>query len=121
MQLISAICAALLTLTVFNSIVKMKKQRFFYGWIIVAGCFTAAMSYGLFHTFGVFFKSLQAEFGWSRALTASVSSIHLIVFAVSSVLIGRITDKYGPRIALTIGAFLIGAGMMLCSQIKSIW
>lgn len=96
-------------------------RRFFYGWIIVAASFFAAMSYGLFHTFGVFFKSLQAEFGWSRTLTASVSSVHLMVYAVSGIMIGKVTDKYGPRAGLTIGAFLIGVGLMLCSRIGSIW
>lgn len=97
------------------------KPVFFYGWIIVAAGFMAAMSYGLFYTFGVFFKSLQAEFGWSRALTASVSSVHLVVYAISGIMIGRITDKYGPRVALTIGAFFIGIGLILSSQVRNIW
>ncbi|MBI5968268.1 MAG: MFS transporter [Deltaproteobacteria bacterium] len=98
-----------------------KKIPFFYGWIIVATCFVAATSYGLFYTFGVFFKSLQAEFGWGRALTGSVHSLHLVIYAISTFYFGRLTDRYGPKRALSLGAIFIGIGLSLCSQIHSIW
>ncbi len=98
-----------------------EKQPFFYGWIIVATCFIAATSYGLFYTFGVFFKALQAEFGWGRALTGSVHSLHLVMYAISTFYFGRLTDRIGPKRALSLGAFFIGIGLCLCSQINSIW
>jgi MFS family permease len=97
------------------------KPGFFYGWVIVAACFIAATSYGLFYTFGVFFKSLQTEFGWGRALTGSVHSVHLVIYALSTYFFGRLTDSIGPRRALTLGAFFIGIGLVLCSRIHSIW
>ncbi len=97
------------------------KPSFFYGWVIVATCFIAATSYGLFYTFGVFFKSLQTEFGWGRALTGSVHSVHLVIYALSTYFFGRLTDSIGPRRALSLGAFFIGIGLVLCSQIHSIW
>ncbi len=98
-----------------------KKIPFFYGWVIVATCFVAATSYGLFYTFGVFFKALQAEFGWGRALTGSVHSLHLLIYAISTYYFGRLTDRYGPRRALSLGALFIGVGLSLCSQIQTIW
>jgi len=97
------------------------KPGFFYGWVIVAACFIAATSYGLFYTFGVFFKSLQTEFGWGRALTGSVHSVHLVIYALSTYFFGRLTDSIGPRRALSVGAFFIGIGLVLCSRIHSIW
>jgi MFS family permease len=99
----------------------VEKQPFFYGWVIVATCFMAATSYGLFYTFGVFFKSLQAEFGWGRALTGSVHSVHLVIYAFSTYFFGRLTDSLGPRRALVLGALFIGIGLSLCSRISSIW
>ena len=72
-----------------------EKQPFFCGWVIVATCFMAATSYGLFYTFGVFFKSLQAEFGWGRALTGSVHSVHLVIYAFSTYFFGRLTRLGG--------------------------
>lgn len=98
-----------------------EKPTFFYGWVIVATCFVAATSYGLFYTFGVFFKSLQTEFGWGRALTGSVHSLHLVIYALSTYFFGRLTDRHGPRRALSLGALFIGTGLSLCSQISSIW
>ncbi|MDH4267711.1 MAG: MFS transporter, partial [Deltaproteobacteria bacterium] len=98
-----------------------KKIPFFYGWVIVATCFVAATSYGLFYTFGVFFKALQAEFGWGRALTGSVHSLHLLIYGISTYYFGRLTDRYGPRRALSLGAIFIGVGLSLCSQIQNIW
>ncbi len=98
-----------------------KRDPFFYGWVIVATCSVAASSYGLFYTFGVFFKSLQAEFGWGRALTGSVHSVHLLFYAISTYTFGRLTDRIGPRRALSLGAVFIGAGLCLCSQIQNIW
>lgn len=97
------------------------KPTFYYGWVIVATCFVAATSYGLFYTFGVFFKSLQAEFGWGRALTGSVHSLHLLIYALSTFYFGRLTDRIGPRRALSLGALVLGIGLSLCSQIHSIW
>ncbi|MCX5908657.1 MAG: hypothetical protein NTY64_16145 [Deltaproteobacteria bacterium] len=70
-----------------------EKKPFHYGWVIVATCFTAATSYGLFYSFGVFFKPLQAEFGWGRALTGSVHSIHLVIYALSTFYFGWLTDR----------------------------
>ncbi len=98
-----------------------EKPTFFHHWVIVAACFIAATSYGLFYTFGVFFKSLQAEFDWGRALTGSVHSVHLVIYALSTYFFGRLTDSIGPRRALSLGAFFIGIGLSLCSQIHSIW
>jgi hypothetical protein len=98
-----------------------EKPTFFYGWVIVATCFVAATSYGLFYTFGVFFKSLQTEFGWGRALTGSVHSLHLVIYALSTYFFGRLTDRHGPRRALSLGALFIGTGLSLCSQISSTW
>ncbi len=98
-----------------------KKIPIFYGWIVVATCFFAATSYGLFYSFGVFFKALQAEFGWGRALTGSVHSLHLLIYAISTYFFGRLTDRYGPRLALALGAIFIGFGLSLCSQIQNIW
>ncbi len=38
----------------------------YYGWIIVAASFLVLMNYGIFYSYGVFFKPLIAEFGWLR-------------------------------------------------------
>lgn len=96
------------------------KPRFFYGWIVVASCFISSFSYGLFYTLGVFFTTLQAEFGWSSALTSSIHSLHLIVFIPSTFFMGWLSDKYGPRLPIILGAIFFGIGFSLLSQVSSL-
>jgi MFS family permease len=99
---------------------KLIKPRFFYGWIVVAACFLTTIAYGLFFSIGVFFKPLQAEFGWSAALTSSIHSFHLIIFIFSTFIIGWSTDRFGPRATLACGGTLIGLGAILCSRVNSL-
>ena len=96
------------------------KPRFFYGWIVVASCFICCFSYGPFYTLGVFFTTLQQEFGWSSALTSSIHSLHLVVFIPSGIFMGWLCDKYGPRRPMILGAVFIGAGFGLLSQVNSL-
>ena len=96
------------------------KPRLFYGWIVVASCFICCFSYGLFYTLGIFFTNLQAEFGWSSALTSSIHSLHLIVFIPSTFLMGWLGDKYGPRLPIILGAITFGIGFSLLSRVNSL-
>ena len=101
---------------------KPEKPRFFYGWVIAIACFFIALMLGAtFYSFGVFFKPLQDEFGWGRAATSSANTIYLLGFAISTYVLGRLADKYGPRIVLIGGAILVGAGFALCSQVHDLW
>ena len=45
-----------------------------YGWVIVAACTIMLFVHaGIQYTFGVFFKTLNAEFGSSRAAVSGVA------------------------------------------------
>jgi MFS family permease len=84
-------------------------------------CFLATVCAGIFYTFGVFFKPLQTEFGWSAALISSIQSVHIAIGIVSGFLVGWATDKFGPRLTLACGGTLIGIGFSLCSQASELW
>ena len=99
---------------------KGEKHGFFYGWVVVVACFLSAFSYGLFFTIGIFFKPLQAEFGWSYTLTSSIHSLHMAVLILSTLLVGWSTDKFGPRLTILWGGTLIAVGISLCSQVNTI-
>src|SRR5450432_2225596 len=49
------------------------------------------------YTFSLFLKPLSASFGWRRDQIASAFACVAITVALSSPLIGRFLDKYGPR------------------------
>jgi MFS family permease len=98
-----------------------KKPGFFYGWVVVFASFLATLTLGeTFWSLGVFFKPLESEFGWSRALTSSAYTCFLIGHAISLIIGGRLGDRFSPRPILLGTAVIAGAGIALCSQAQSI-
>ena len=96
--------------------------RIFYGWYIVIAAFTVAtIGNGLQYSFGVFLKPLAQEFDWSRSLTAGAFMFYMVCRAFSGILMGGLSDKYGPRVIVGIGGLLMGLGMLLGSTISSPW
>ncbi len=101
----------------------MKSEgTFFYGWIILVACLVTLIIAGTtYYSFGVFFKPLQDEFGWDRTLTSSANMVFLLIYGISLYIMGKLADKYGPRLVLIAGAIFLSSGFVLCSQIHSIW
>jgi len=100
----------------------MKKPRYFYGYNIVASGFgIQALGIGTFVAFGVFFKPLLADFGWSRATLSGAQSMALIIAGILGILVGRLNDRVGPRIVMTVAGFFFGLGLILMSGLSSVW
>ncbi|MFC1919788.1 MFS transporter [Chloroflexota bacterium] len=98
------------------------RSSFFYGWVIVAACAVLLIvSAGLTFSFGVLFKPIVADFGWSRAATSGVYSIRLLIQAVSALPLGWLADRYGPARVMIFCALMVGLGMVLTSQINALW
>ncbi|MFC1902169.1 MFS transporter [Chloroflexota bacterium] len=98
------------------------QSKFFYGYIIVAATFIIqVVMFGPSHGFGVFFKPLIAEFGWSRALISGAFSLSVIVQGMSGVVMGGLNDRLGPRLVLTLCGVFLGLGYLLMSQINAAW
>ncbi|MBL8212350.1 MAG: MFS transporter [Bryobacterales bacterium] len=67
---------------------------------MVAAAFCGVMvGFGslLVFTFSIFVKPLSAEFGWSRESISNAFGIAAMTVAVSSPVLGRLLDRYGPR------------------------
>lgn len=96
--------------------------RFFYGYILVgASFFYMVFMLGIFYSFGVFFKPLLNEFGWTRADTAAASSLNWIMQGALAFVVGRGTDRFGPRLMLAFCGFIFGLGYLLVSQMSALW
>jgi MFS family permease len=102
--------------------VKDKKSGLFYGYIIIiASFFIILISWGAQYSFGVFFKPVLNEFGWTRAVTSGAYSLNMVLIGIFCLVSGRLVGKLGPRIVLTAGGCFIGLGYLLMSTIASTW
>jgi len=100
----------------------MKKSEFFYGYLIIAACASIqAIGVGTYVTFGVFFKPLLAEFDWSRATLSGSHSLAFLISGIFGILVGRLTDRFGPRILMTGTGFFYGFSILLMSTINAPW
>ena len=94
----------------------------FYGWVIVGACFVIiSMHTGLMYSYGVFFKHLIADFGWSRGATSGVHSLFMVVHGGFAIVMGWLADRFGPARVMAACAFIGGLGLALTSQINSLW
>ena len=100
----------------------MKRPALFYGYVIAAACFgIQAVGIGTYTAFGVFFKPLLSEFDWTRATLSGAQSLVLLIMGVLGILVGRLNDRLGPRIVITVTGFLFGLGLLLMSGLSNLW
>ncbi|MEM4724623.1 MAG: MFS transporter, partial [Candidatus Hadarchaeum sp.] len=97
----------------------LTEKKLFYGWIVVLASFLSMLVVGLIYSYGVFIKPLTQEFGWSRASISLAFSISILLSTMSLPL-GRMSDIYGVRKVIMIGAVLTSGGLLLSSQISSL-
>jgi len=101
---------------------KTKKPGFFYGYIVVlAAICIMIVIWGTFRTFGIFFKPVLTEFGWTRAMTSGAFSLCIVLNGFLTITMGKLTDRFGPRIVMVACGFFLGLGYLLMSQISAIW
>jgi len=99
-----------------------EKPKFFYGYIVVlVALLIMAVSSGTTVSFGVFFKPLLTEFGWTRAMTSGAFSVAMFLSGVLGIGVGRLNDRFGPKLVVTVCSSFLGLGYLLMSQVSTIW
>lgn len=95
---------------------------FFYGYVIVVAAGLIMMAaFGVHYAFGIFFKPILNEFGWSRMLVSGAFSLSWLFHAFSSIVMGRLSDRLGPRRVLTLSGVILAGGFLLSTGIDAIW
>jgi MFS transporter, OFA family, oxalate/formate antiporter len=109
----------------FNNAGVAFRRRFsslHYGHVVVLTCFLImTIAFGAQNTFGVFFKPMSSEFGWSRAATSGPFALNLVVSGFLSIISGRLSDRFGAWKVVAAGAVLSGIGYILMYDIHSLW
>lgn len=99
-----------------------KDRRFFYGYAIVVSCFfVQGIGVGSYIAYGVFFKPLLSEFGWSRATISGASSMAFLLMGFLGILVGNLNDRFGPRVLMSLSALFFGCSYLLLSRTEAVW
>jgi sugar phosphate permease len=98
------------------------RDSIFYGWIVLSIAFiTLVLGYAIRNTFSVFYPAIVEEFGWGRGNTALMFSMTIIVYGFVAPVAGSLVDRFGPRLIIPVGAFIVGGGVALCSMATARW
>jgi MFS family permease len=89
----------------------------FYGWRIVwVLALSTTVAYGvLYYSFAVFVQPMETELGWNRAQTSAAFSLAMLTAGLVAPLLGRILDKHGARVVMSLGAVCASAMLLLWS------
>ena len=89
--------------------------------IITATCFgIQAVGVGTYIAYGVFFTPMMEALGWSRALISGASSTAFIIGGLFAMLVGRLNDKFGPRIIMAVAAVFYGLGFTGMARVETV-
>jgi len=107
---------------IMESLSSSHTKRFYYGWVIV-GLAMLSMAYwfGLRTSFAIFFVALIDHFHWKRAEAAAALSIGMFAYMIMAPIVGILVDRIGPRKVILPGIILTGLGLLLCTQIETLF
>lgn len=86
----------------------------FYGWyILAAGFFALFVSVGARNGFGVFVVPMESDLSWTRSEISFAIAIGVLVNGLSQPFLGRIYDRYGARVVISLSLLTLGLSTML--------
>ncbi len=89
--------------------------------VLTASFLTQSIVIGMMFGYGVFFKALEEDLGWSRTLLSSASSLSVLVMGLFAMVAGNLTDRFGPRWVLAATGLTTGIGYFSMSGMTDPW
>ena len=91
-------------------------------WTIATGWLCLFTGYGVIvYAYLVCFESWHQIFGWSRGLLSVSFSVGLIIVAITSPIVGKMTDVVGPRKVVIAGTLVLAMGIALLATMEHQW
>jgi predicted MFS family arabinose efflux permease len=82
---------------------------------------TQIASWGpLYYAFSVLMKPMQAELGWSRDLLVGGHAVALLVWGLAAYPTGRLIDRYGGRLVMSVGSMLAALAFVVLANAHSV-
>ncbi|HEY8579973.1 MAG TPA: MFS transporter, partial [Beijerinckiaceae bacterium] len=80
------------------------------------------LSFGvLFHSFSLFVKPMQAEFGWSVTEMTGAFTLGLFCADLAGIPVGYWIDRRGGHLVMSVGASLAAGLLLLWSQVDTLF
>ncbi len=105
-----------------NTSIELKvKPKVMNRWVIVIGGILIQLALGSIYAWSAFTgplqgtQSLASEFAFSKTETQLIFSVGLLVFAIFTIIGGRLQTKLGPMKVALMGGVLLGLGYILAS------
>ena len=97
------------------------KQKFFYGWYIVAVGFLANVgsSFALASTMSIFLKPLTTDLNVSRGVFSLLRSGEAVIGAGVAPFVGSLADRYGGRGLIAIGTAIVAIGYLVLGHVET--
>lgn len=94
----------------------------FGGWRIVwGGAAIQAVHSGLvFNAFSLIAAQLHTEFGWSKGTLGGVFAMNRAESGLLGPIQGWMTDRFGPRAVIRLGALIMAIGLVLFATVDSV-
>lgn len=84
-------------------------------WIVLVAATGINLTFGINYSWSVIKKALVADWQWTNVNASLPYTVYSTIFALVMVFAGRMQDKIGPRIVITLGSILVGTGLISCS------
>ena len=97
---------------------RTRRKGLFYGWWIVwtAVVLTALSSGAVWGSVGVWLKTLELHFGWTRTQLTGAFSLAQLESSIIGPVAGYYIDRLGPRRMILAGLVVVGGGFIILSQ-----
>jgi len=92
-----------------------------YRWVMVAvGGLMGCVAIGAMFSLAVFLGPMSLATGWSRAAISSAMTLDFLVMGVAGFIWGTVSDRFGVRVVVLLGAVLLGSGLVIASRATSL-
>ena len=101
-----------------------KRSRWpFFGWWIVltGGLADVATSVSGPHVFGFFVIPMTTSLGIGRGAISAAYAVRIATAGGAAFAVGRLLDRYGPRMLMVVGGFVAGLLLMTTGLVQNFW
>ncbi len=99
------------------------RRKPFYGyWVVFAAFLCNVVTFGCgFYSFSLFVTPLERDLGWGRGDVMAGFTVFFLTTGLVAPQVGRLVDKHGARVVMSLGAIVAGAGFVVLSSMTELW